>query len=61
MRVRRMASELNSTEIISRIFANDSVIIVATARQSLLAFTIVLPRSTSSKIPGNAEADDGLR
>lgn len=35
--------------------------IVATARQSLLAFTIVLPRSDSSKIPGNVEADDGLR
>ena len=34
--------------------------IVATARQSLLAFTIVLPRSDSSKIPGNVEADDGL-
>ena len=56
-----MASELDSTEIISRVFANDFVMIVATAGQSLLAFTTILPRSTRSKIPGNAEADDGLR
>ena len=61
MCIRWVASDLDSIEIISTVFANDSVILARTVAQSVLVSIVFLPCNTSLKTRRSGEANDEVR